>query len=389
MKLRIRIFEGPDCCGKTTQAEMFVKNYRNSILFHFPIFEDLGNDKDEFTTNPKINPKLAIKNLNNNLYNDKLTEDDLKAKHDEIATDIKNNIESNAYNKLKFLEFLENFFDKRRSNKYIIDSMNACHFGNCIKYLKLNWETIENSNYINALIDFRKRAVLEDSDETDLYIVFDRFFLSGRIYNYNAVSDIYKYKYKPIFYDIVSENIKKFETLYETGEEELLRKLIKIVVNYNDFRDWQIIAKHNKVSSKDDAKALNWFYNSGKILPTAIQTYIFLPSEILYRKSLETRRIFDEYDSNTMLRTAVNKAYLRCCLTKLPHIYDTINLTYPQQISSITPINCTYRHNYVVIDTDKIIQIFGNDNEKSINHIQDYVRKNSSNEILDTIKLSF
>lgn len=129
MKLRIRIFEGPDCCGKTTQAEMFAKNYRNTILFHFPIFEDLGNDKDEFTTNPEINPKLAIKNLNNSLYNDKLTEDDLKLKHDEIITDIKNNIESNAYNKLKFLEFLEKFFNKHCSNKYIKDSMNECNFG--------------------------------------------------------------------------------------------------------------------------------------------------------------------------------------------------------------------------------------------------------------------
>jgi len=386
MKLRIRIFEGPDCCGKTTQAEMFAKNYRNTILFHFPIFEDLGNDKDKFTTNPEINPKLAIKNLNNSLYNDKLTEDDLKLKHDEIITDIKNNIESNAYNKLKFLEFLEKFFDKRCSNKYIKDSMNECNFNNCIKYMKLDWETIENDDYIDALIDFRKHVLFEDSDKGDLYIVFDRFFLSGRIYNYNAVSDIYKYKFKSIFNDTVCENIKKFETLYEEGEDKLLEKLTNIVVNYNYEDDWETITKHNKLSSKRDLEALNWFYNTRRILPTAVQTYIFLPSEILYRKSIENQRTFDEYDSNMMLRTVVNKAYLRCCLTKLPHIYDTITLTYPKRMSSLAPINCTYRHNYAVIDTDKIIQICENDNEKSINHIKNYINRISNDEIIDTMK---
>ena len=86
--------------------------------------------------------------------------------------------------------------------------MNECNFGNCIKYMNLDWESIENDDYIDALIDFRKHVLFEDSDKGDLYIVFDRFFLSGRIYNYNAVSDIYKYKFKSIFKYTVCEYIK-------------------------------------------------------------------------------------------------------------------------------------------------------------------------------------
>ena len=176
MKLLMKIFEGPDCSGKTTVANEFFKIQNHAIMFHFPILKNLDISVNDFETNPKRNPKLAIENLNKTLYNKdyKFNEANL----DEVQTAIKDNIVSNAKNKLDFLKILEEFFDPAiasNSLRYTCD--NIIDFTDIIQRLKLNGSEIDKSKFKTALMEFRDSMLFDKCLDQTFYIIFDRFFL--------------------------------------------------------------------------------------------------------------------------------------------------------------------------------------------------------------------
>ena len=158
MNLRMKIFEGPDCCGKTTQANLLMDKMDNAILFHFPMLQ-LGTSQPErfkkmFETNPKVNVKLAIKNLNETLYSDEYinSNETTLTKQATIVTHMKNNIYSNASNKMLFVLYLNKFLNSECTKSDLSNTFNLDLFDDIILRLRLNGEEITGKERCEPLV---------------------------------------------------------------------------------------------------------------------------------------------------------------------------------------------------------------------------------------------
>lgn len=355
MKLLMKIFEGPDCSGKTTVANEFFKIQNNAIMFHFPILKNLDISTNDFETNPKRNPKLAIENLNKTLYNKDYQFNETNL--DEVKTAIKDNIISNEKNKFDFLKMLEEFFDPKitsNSLRYTYD--NIVDFRDTIQQLKLNGvEITDKSKFKTALMKFRDSMLFDNYLDQTFYIIFDRFFLSGRMYNLYAPLQIFKSRYNDTFdyedfemqnkmYDFRNECNDK----YDSGENELLNKLIDISVNFN--RTFTNIFDFNDFSNK----TISELYKKSYKVPSTIQMYTHLPSEILYKRSMETREKIDEYDLNIDLQNITKQGYSIYCMCS----DQNINKSFINPIKEIpVHIRMEYKIKNNVIDIDKLIRL--------------------------------
>lgn len=156
---KIIAFEGPDCCGKTTQSRLLQKTFKNSIYVHFP-------RKDH-----KIN-EIYTKTINT-LYNKDFIEF-VKSGNEEakqkLSNVIKNNIAINGYDKINFLQILrmscnfeENFFTDFNNIEYtyndIVLNVDQRDYQKNVSNL---YKEIKNGNGI---------------------IILDRFNISGECYN--------------------------------------------------------------------------------------------------------------------------------------------------------------------------------------------------------------
>lgn len=373
MKLIMKIFEGPDCSGKTTVANEFFKIQNNAIMFHFPIFKNLDTSVNDFETNPKRNPKLAIDNLNKTLYNKdyRFNEENL----DEVQTAIKDNIVSNAKNKLDFLKILEEFFDPAITNDSLRRKYdNNIDFTDIIQRLKLyGSEITDKSKFKETLMELRESMLFDKCLDQTFYVIFDRFFLSGRMYNLYAPLQIYKSRYNDAFDHEVFEiqnKVSYFRTEckdeYDSGESELLNKLIDISVYFNN--TFTNIFGFNGFSNK----TISELYKKSYKVPPTIQMYTHLPSEILYKRSMETREKIDEYDLNMDLQNFTKQGYSIYCMCS----DQNINKSFINLIKEI-PVHARmeYKMKNNVIDIDKLLRLTGLDINRESNLVSRLIAK--------------
>lgn len=314
MNLRMKIFEGPDCCGKSTQADLLMTKLDDCMLIHFPLLKTTKQsvDVEFFKKDPSSNVALAIKNLNETLYSDEYIKSDIPIsdKNLTITNNMKNNIISNATNKFLFVTYLNEYIDPEYTEEELHNSYKYLDFDSIILRLRLHGKEV-TENKFEALMDYRKEMIFDPEFKEKLFtIVLDRFFVSGRFYNLEMPLAIYRKKMVNVFstknefdyyYDILEKTLRN---VYDTGEKELLGKLQSSLIKYN----------YNHSNSFDEQKMslsllpILEIFKFANILPF-VHSYIFMPSECIRKKVLEGSRNTDAYDKNKDMQLEISLLY--------------------------------------------------------------------------------
>lgn len=315
MNLRMKIFEGPDCCGKTTQADLLMSELDDCMLIHFPLLKATKQSTDMtefFKKDPSSNVSLAIKNLNETLYSDEYIKSDIPIddKNLTITNNMKNNIVSNGTNKFLFVTYLNEYINPEYTEEDLRNSYKYLDFDSIILRLRLHGKEV-TENKFEALMNYRKEAIFNPEFKEKLFtIVLDRFFVSGRFYNLEMPLTIYRKKMAKVFgtkneldyyYDILEKTLRN---VYDTGEKELLGKLQNSLIKYN----------YNHSNSFDEQKMslsllpILEIFKFANILPF-VHSYIFMPSECIRKKVLEGSRNTDAYDKNKDMQFEISLLY--------------------------------------------------------------------------------
>ena len=336
------VFEGPDCCGKSTQVDNLINKHLAQqhdvvLKIHFP-FNSLNNDqlKDNY------------EELMQTVYN----RDFMKPENfdkDRLFTALKKNVIYNSYDKEIFLNTLFRILNKYENPdvKFTHGKVhtNGCSINDLLT--NKNCEIWFNGYSVNTSNKEEIKIITEFfriTDTPDVCIVFDRFIISGMIYNYflpKSVMNVYfnsgdiDLSLKPSI-DEFFENLKLLQTERTAYEMDGFDEL----TNYIPF-DFAIHGRLNYC----DPKVL-WF--------------IFAPSERIYETFLKDEsRKKEAYDINNMLRTIVNDIYF--------------NITYYGNDSGYLLNNI---FNMKAVDTDDFIAEWGLENSKE--KITEYIFNESN-----------
>lgn len=172
-------------------------------------------------------------------------------------------------------------------------------------------------------------------------LVFDRFIISGIIYNYylpysilkNKILDDNSGKYNN---DIKAYLEKILDAAYyyqSTNTENEIDELNNLTTNILNYEEKCFIGKYNYCNSK-------------------VQWFVFKPSEEIYKAFLNDKsRKIDDYDSNNLLRSTVNEYY--------NNLIDNNNDQKPT-------LFIENKFNITCIDSDKYIGIYGDKSKEAI-----------------------
>lgn len=316
------IFEGPDCCGKSTQVDKFIEKVAKSnqhdviIKIHFP-FDSLGNNLLKNNYNRLINTiysKEYMKEI-----------DDLKLS--ELSRIILENIDLNHFDKMLFLKVLKNLFFG------LFNIVTKSHFSVTHNYEITPIQLIKNKNceiWFNGYkIDKSKdievlRMYFERTEKPNVLLVFDRFIISGIVYNLHLPSAMSDNKtFKKIIDSVSVAQIDHTEC-----EIDMLNSIIPNVLNYEE----------------------SWFDYRINYCNPKILWFVFKPSETIYKAFLNDKeRKVEEYDSNDILRSTVNNIYTDIASNKNKSSFLLTN-----------------QFNIIPVDSDKYIEIY---KDKSIDAI--------------------
>ena len=332
------IFEGPDCCGKSTQVDKFIEkavksNFHDVIIkIHFP-FDSLGNDL------LKNNYNALVNTIYSKEYMQKIN--DLKLS--ELSRILLENIDLNHFDKILFMRVLKNLFFGL-FNVVTKSNFSTTHNNEMtpIQLIKnknceiwFNGYKIDKNNDIEVL-----RMYFEQTVKPNVLLVFDRFIISGIVYNLhlpNAMTD------NKLFKKII-DSLSVAQMHHTENEIDMLNSIVPNVLNYEE-------------SCFDDK--IN--YCNPKIL-----WFVFKPSETIYKAFLNDKeRKVEEYDTNDILRSTVN------------NIYTDIASN-----NNESRFLLTNKFNIVSVDSDRYINIY---KDKSIDAISLYLY----NKYIDNIKMYY
>lgn len=156
---KIIAFEGPDCCGKTTQSRLLQKSFKNSIYVHFPRKEHKVSEIY----------KKTIKTLYNKDFIEFVKSGNEEAKQ-ELLNTIKDNIIINGDDKINFLQILRM----------------SCNFENNFFTDFNNIEYTYNGDMLNFdQHDYQENIfnLYKEIKNGNGIIILDRFNISGDCYN--------------------------------------------------------------------------------------------------------------------------------------------------------------------------------------------------------------
>ena len=328
------VFEGPDCCGKSTQVDKFIEKVAKSdqhdviIKIHFP-FDSLGDD--------------LLKNNYNNLVNTIYSKEYMLEINDfklsELNRILLENIDLNYFDKILFIQVLKNLLFG------LFNVISKSHFSIIHNYEMTPIQLIKNKNceiWFNGYkIDKSKdievlRMYFEQTEKPNVLLVFDRFIISGMVYNLHLPSSISNNK----LFEKITDSLSVTQMHHTESEIDILNSIVTNVLNYEEsFFDERI--------NYCDPKII-WF--------------VFKPSETIYKAFLNDKeRKVEEYDSNDILRSIVNNIYTDIASNKNKSNFLLTN-----------------KFNIVPVDSDKYIEIY---KDKSI----DVISSDLYNKYIDNI----
>lgn len=313
------VFEGPDCCGKSTQVDKFIekvaKNNLHDVIIkiHFP-FDSLGHDllKDNYN------------NLVNTIYSKEYMESINDEKIKELSKILIQNIDLNHADKMLFINVLENLLSGKEYDTAITTSLHE----NTLtpKYGISPKQLIENKNceiwFNGCKMDKTDNDIdvlhmyFEQTEKPNVLLVFDRFIISGIVYNLHLPSAISDNK----LFERITDYISVAQLHHTESEIDALNSIISNVLNYEE-------------SCFDDQ--IN--YCNPKII-----WFTFKPSETIYKAFLaDEERKVEEYDTNDILRTTVNDIYADIASNE-----------------NKSKFLLTNQFNIIPVDSDKYIEIY-------------------------------
>lgn len=320
------VFEGPDCCGKSTQVDKFIEKVSKSnqhdviIKIHFP-FNLSGDD--------------LLKNNYNDLINTIYSKEYMQEIDDEKLSKLNRilieNVDFNHYDKMFTIRVLKNLFFGlfnvvtksyfSISHNYEITPIQLIKNKNC--EIWFNGCKIDKNNDIEVL-----RMYFEQTLKPNVLLVFDRFIISGMVYNLHLPNAISNNK--------LSEKIKNtlsVTQMHHTETEiDILNSIVQNVLNYEE----------------------SYFDDRINYCNPKIMWFVFKPSETIYKAFLNDKeRKVEEYDTNDILRSTVNDIYTDIASNKNKSILLLNN-----------------KFNIVPVDSDKYIEIY---KDKSIDAISSYL----------------
>ena len=324
------VFEGPDCCGKSTQVDKFIEKiakidqYDVIIKLHFP-FDSLGYD--------------LLKNNYNDLVNTIYSKEYMREINDlklsELSRILLENIDLNHFDKMFVMRVLKNLFfglfNVVTKSNFSITHNNEMTPIQLIKNknceIWFNGYKIDKNNDIEVLRMYFERTV-----KPNVLLVFDRFIISGMVYNLHLPSAISNNK----LFEKITDSLSVAQMHHTESEIDILNSIVPNVLNYEE-------------SCFDDR--IN--YCNPKIM-----WFVFKPSETIYKAFLNDKeRKIEEYDINDIYTDiASNKNKSKFLLTN--------------------------KFNIIPIDSDKYIEIY---KDKSI----DYISPDIYNEYLNNIKVYY
>lgn len=332
----VAVFEGPDCCGKSTQVDAFineaVRDQSFDVIFkvHFP-FNSMGDDK------LKNNYDNLVKTIYSDDYLENITQSDILKINDVVLY----NININNLDKMVFLNTMSSIIkghhdidteltyeNRSLSMKNLIMNKNCDIWFNGKKLYKQDEE-------IKMLHEYFKMT-----PSPKVLLVFDRFIISGIIYNYYLPYSILKNK-------ILDDNIGKYD--------DKLKKHIKVILEtayiYQSRNTTAEIDEMNYITSNILNFEEKCFVENYNYCNLKIQWFIFKPSEEIYKAFLNDKsRKIDDYDSNNVLRSTVNEHYKMLIddSDKKPTLF------------------VENKFNITCIDSDKYIGIYGDKSKEAI-----------------------
>lgn len=330
------VFEGPDCCGKSTQVDKFIektaKSNRHDVIIkiHFP-FNLLGDDLLKKNYNELINT-IYSKEYMQNIDDNKLKE---------LNKILVENVNLNHFDKMSVIRVLKNLLF---GNFYVITkryySITHSYEMTPIQLIKnknceiwFNGYKIDKNNDIEVL-----RMYFEQTEKPNVLLVFDRFIISGMVYNLHLPSSISNNK----LFEKITDSLSVTQMHHTESEIDILNSIVTNVLNYEEsFFDERI--------NYCDPKII-WF--------------VFKPSETIYKAFLNDKeRKVEEYDSNDILRSIVNNIYTDIASNKNESSFLLTN-----------------QFNIIPVDSDKYIEIY---KDRSI----DAISSDLYNEYLNNIKV--
>ena len=332
------VFEGPDCCGKSTQVDKFIEKVAKSnqhdviIKIHFP-FDSLGNDLLKNNYNALVNT----------IYSKEYMREINDFKLSELSRILLENIDLNYFDKMLVMHVLENLLlglfsvvTKRHfsiTNNYEMTPIQLIKNKNC--EIWFNGYKIDKSKDIEVL-----RMYFEQAEKPNVLLVFDRFIISGMVYNLHLPSAISNNK----IFKKITDSLSVAQMHHTESEIDILNSVVPNVLNYEE--------------SCFDEK-IN--YCNPKIL-----WFVFKPSETIYKAFLnDKKRKVEEYDTNDILRSTVNDIYTDIASNKNESKFLLSN-----------------KFNIIPVDSDKYIELY---KDKSI----DYISPDIYNEYLNNIKVYY
>ena len=332
------VFEGPDCCGKSTQVDKFIEKAAKSnqhdviIKLHFP-FNSLGDDLLKKNYNELINT-IYSKEYMQNIDDNKLKE---------LNKILVENVDLNHFDKMSVIRVLKNLLfglfnvaTKRCysiTHNYEMTPIQLIKNKNC--EIWFNGYKIDKNNDIEVL-----RMYFEQTEKPNVLLVFDRFIISGMVYNLHLPSAISNNK----LFEKITDSLSVAQMHHTESEIDILNSIVPNILNYEE-------------SCFDDR--IN--YCNPKIM-----WFVFKPSKTIYNAFLNDKeRKVEEYDTNDILRSTVNDIYTDIASNK-----------------NKSKFLLTNKFNIIPIDSDKYIEIY---KDKSI----DYISPDIYNEYLNNIKVYY
>lgn len=307
------IFEGPDACGKTTQANLLAKRLKNCILIHSPRTQN--------------NTTKCFKLTNETLYNKKFMTDMINAEDKETFMDYYNklskalidNIEINFQDRIDVIENMKNIYSNESKINFDFSNKNDYQL------------YYEGEHIINPSDERIEKLINKfQTNPRECYFILDRFMDSSRCYNeYIPAHVINEYKVKCVsnIIEMNERNVSDLEfTQFEHFERfkiNMIKKLVDLIIEtYADG-----FSKMYKLHNFN-----NFFFT---------RTLFFKKSKLIKHFS-DKYRINDKYDKNEFIITYSDQFYQRE----------------------------TSKTNYFSIDTD---ELYFQEIAKNENHITNYI----------------
>ena len=383
MKFKAIILEGADCCGKTTFAKELYNRTENAILVHFPRVDYSYQTKEAIQklTNTFYNPEYMEKFKSYGKYEagNCFRSDTFWNMNTELLSIFEDNISYNAEDKNEFLHFLN--IAKEEYKEYELlkndpesDKETVAHkiwniankinniLGRASVSSKLHGKETHKDSRIRT--EQLKYFIAESEDNT-ITVIFDRFMMSGDVYNYSVPITIYKEIIENIkkeylenhknfhpddnHYDY-EEDKKEVERIFKRNIYEKIEDLYKKEVKETS----KLIKLCNTIFSDANNKEINVEHDldfDGKpiLSPINITHLIFKTNENLVKFSqVDKNRKFDDYDKNNDIQQISRLAF-----------ENFING--PVKITGINRIEEKYFIKSIVVDSNEYIEFKADD----------------------------